>query len=552
MAEFDQGPILPDTVMSGSDPAASVINPALVPAVNILSNVGSQGVPAPSNAMDARQRATDVSRFLARQMETLAKPDRYGDLINAALMSAANPGRVTVPGALEQAEGQRLTRAYNIANAMSGLGRQGTTGQLTERDVISLLREQTRDAATRGNQKAVQTQNFARGYMTQFGPEGEAIAYAAALEADRSMPNASPLEILSRASQIADERIRGQGLQPVRGQGRGEGDVNEVTGGPVRDAEGNLIGWEPWRATRGRLTTEQNRQNNAWELERGKPLKERLQVMEDVIESSIASASGVTAASRAQVDRFRQGEIETNSTLSLIEKTKGQINRGAPVGLAGAATILGAGIGSQINQFTSIIRDQPLKVSREAGGRPIDVTAAELGSQTGRDLLWRRFAEDDPEIKGVVSWLTSDKAADAQRVRTNILLLAFSVARAIDPGGRLSDQDVKHVMRVLGTQGVLTSSENMSAALTEVGEYLKMRRNAAYEVLARTNPRFRREFPEPPTFGRAPAQPSAAPAAAPTSPANVSPLTEEERRDLERLRKEFGERFRQQIGGTRP
>jgi hypothetical protein len=451
---------------------------------------------------------------------------------------------------MEGLQNQRITRAYNIANAMAGLGRQGAAGQLTERDVLNLLRDQTRDAATRGNQNAVLTQNFARGYMTQFGPEGEAIAYAAALEAARAMPNASPLETIARASQIADERIRGQGLQPVRGQGRGEGEVNEVTGGPVRDAEGKLIGWEPWRATRGRLTTEQNRQNNAWELERGKPLKERLQVMEDVIESSIASASGVTAASRAQVDRFRQGEIETNSTLSLIEKTKGQINRGAPVGLAGAATILGAGIGSQINQFTGIIRDQPLKVSREAGGRPIDVTAAELGSQTGRDLLWRRFAEDDPEIKGVVSWLTSDKAADAQRVRTNILLLAFSVARAIDPGGRLSDQDVKHVMRVLGTQGVLTSSENMSAALTEVGEYLKMRRNAAYEVLARTNPRFRREFPEPPTFGAA--QPAAAPAAAPTSPANVSPLTEEEKRELEKLRQQFGEKFRQQIGGTRP
>jgi hypothetical protein len=518
MAEFDQEPILPDTEMSGSAPVASVINPALVPAVNILSNVGSQGVPAPSSAMDARQRATDVSRFLARQMETLARPDRYGDLINAALMSAANPGRVTVPGALQQAEGQRLNRAYNIANAMSGLARQGTTGQLTEYQRLQFEKDRTEGAARDRRDWGTRTDAMIRSAVSNLDNPSEGIAFFQKRMEELGATRDSSIADLERISRQIFAEFPRQGFAGKRSRD-GEDGAGELSGGPVRDAEGKLIGWEPWRATRGRLTTEQNRQNNAWELERGKPLKERLQVMEDVIESSIASASGVTAASRAQVDRFRQGEIETNSTIALIEKTKGQINRGAPVGLAGAATILGAGIGSQITQFTSIIRDQPLKVSREAGGRPIDVTSAELGSQTGRDLLWRRFAEDDPEIKSAVSWLTSDKAADAQRVRTNILLLAFSVARAIDPGGRLSDQDVKHVMRVLGTQGVFTSSENMSAALTEVGEYLKMRRNAAYEVLARTNPRFGREFPEPPTFGRAPAQPASAPQTVPQVPA---------------------------------
>ena len=499
MAEFDQGPILPDTEMSGSDPVASVINPALVPAVNILSNVGSQGVPAPSSAMDARQRATDVSRFLARQMETLAKPDRYGDLINAALMSAANPGRVTVPGALEQAEGQRLTRAYNIANAMAGLGRQGTTGQLTERDVISLLREQTRDAATRGNQKAVQTQNFARGYMTQFGPEGEAIAYAAALEADRSMPNASPLEILSRASQIADERIRGQGLQPVRGATTGA-----ASGGVTKDERGM------WVAPRGqRLPTDMGISN----LERGRGNTEKA----DEIDRRLVERAAGAGRGANPVDRYGKALEGSEVALGLIERTRGILRENPQAaGAAGAVGMFVRGVEAQARA----LMNTPVELST-GGGKYQDVDAGVLSNPAAARVIWDRVTAGT-DLKTGFAWL--DKAPEAQALRTNLLLLSFAVARAIEPGGRLSNQDVANVLNALGAGGanIFTDPRAMARALDEVEAYVKTATNATYRAAAQRSPDFAKSNPNEPYPMRpaAPAQPAAAPQAG-SSPARL-------------------------------
>jgi hypothetical protein len=264
--------------------------------------------------------------------------------------------------------------------------------------------------------------------MTQFGPEGEAIAYAAALEADRSMQNASPLEILSRASQIADERIRSQGLQPVRGATTGA-----ASGGVTKDERGM------WVAPRGQ-------------------------------------------------------RLPTDMALSNLERGRGNTEKAE----------LSTG-----------------------GGKYQDVDAIVLSNPTAARAIWDRVTAGT-DLKTGFAWL--DKAPEAQALRTNLLLLSFAVARAIEPGGRLSNQDVANVLNALGAGGanIFTDPRAMARALEEVEAYVKSATNATYRAAAQRSPDFAKSNPNEPYPMRpaAPAQPAAAPqAGSPPARLRYNPAT---------------------------
>jgi hypothetical protein len=495
--------VLAETLMSGADATGALTPPPAGNAgtiIDIMSRVGSQGAPVPSNALDAQQRTTDLSKVLAGYAKGLtANQGGYGDIASALAATVAGQGKTSYGQAMEGLQNQRITRAYNIANAMAGLGRQGAAGQLTERDVLNLLRDQTRDAATRGNQKAAQIQNFARGYMTQFGPEGEAIAYAAALEADRSMPNASPLEILSRASQIADERIRGQGLQPVRGATTGA-----VSGGVTKDERGM------WVAPRGqRLPTDMGISN----LERGRGNTKKA----DEIDLRLAERAAGAGRGANPVDRYGKALEGSEVALGLIERTRGILRENPQA--AGAAGSIGMFVRGVEAQARALM-NTPVELST-GGGKYQDVDAIVLSNPTAARAIWDRVTAGT-ELKTGFSWL--DKAPEAQALRTNLLLLSFAVARAIEPGGRLSNQDVANVLNALGAGGanIFTDPRAMARALEEVEAYVKSATNATYRAAAQRSPDFAKSNPNEPYPMRpaAPAQPAAAPQAG-SSPARL-------------------------------
>jgi hypothetical protein len=488
MAEFDQEPILPDTEMSGSAPVASVINPALVPAVNILSNVGSQGVPAPSSAMDARQRATDVSRFLARQMETLAKPDRYGDLINAALMSAANPGRVTVPGALQQAEGQRLNRAYNIANAMAGLGRQVAPGQLTQRDLVNLAFREAEAGERRGERNATLLLNWSRPYGTQYGPEGATIAMEAAIEAQRENPNAAPEATLARASKIAEDRIRERGIQPARGETTGARS-QEVT----KDENGFWVGG-------GRLTREQVVSNAL--RRQGKNSE-----ADEVDARMVAAAKGEKpGGAERDLSTFRNQYAAALTTVDLIDQMRSQMSQGGSsiMGAAGSLSRIAEGLGAQAKAIIGI---------DDIRGKLADANAT-----FQRDVL------HTPQTREAFKWLDTANAEQAAAFKSNIIILGTSLAKALDPSGRLSNQDVQQALAIIGQEGsgILTSPAKMNAAMNAVERYVQSTLERRRQVF----PGISAAYPESITLrqggaaqGPAPAQPAAAPQTVPQVPA---------------------------------
>jgi hypothetical protein len=509
MAEFDQGPILPDTEMSGSDPVASVINPALVPAVNILSNVGSQGVPAPSNAMDARQRATDVSRFLARQMETLAKPDRYGDLINAALMSAANPGRVTVPGALEQAEGQRLTRAYNIANAMAGLGRQVAPGQLTEYQRLQLGKDRTEGAARDRRDWGTRTDAMIRSAVSNLDNPSEGIAFFQKRMEELGATRDSSIADLERISRQIFAEFPRQGFAGKRSRdGEGEGGF---TGGPVFE-NGVLVGFKEIKPEGNRrLDNDQKSLNTVWRNSQDKGPEERIAMMREAIENQTSAATGTPAPLQRSISNYSKSLAETASTIRLVDRLDDQLSSPtATTGAVGGVSIFGEAVASQFDQARRVLFAQPLESRNRETGEVTKIGRSDLESKLGVNRLWERYA--DGNTKSILDRLGAT-SEEAQAIRTNSLLLAFSVARAIEPGGRLSDQDVKAVITILGINNAFSSPRNIKAALAQVRTYLEDRVKDNYEQLARQSPSFQRNNPSPPTFGRAPAQPAAAPQA---------------------------------------
>lgn len=120
---FYDEPAPPPAALPQPTGADKVDVASLVAALKQAANTGSQGAPVRSNAADIASRSDRISRILEKQLDEATRPG-FGDIIASAMDTLAGQGRVSFAGALAQREGQELTRAYNIANALSGLQRR--------------------------------------------------------------------------------------------------------------------------------------------------------------------------------------------------------------------------------------------------------------------------------------------------------------------------------------------------------------------------------------------------------------------------------------------
>lgn len=450
-------------------------------AVADAAGVGAQNQPRPSYASDAQRRATEVSRILESKLQERLKPD-FGDILSASLQTLAGRGRTNFATALREEEGKELTRAYNIANALSGLQRN-TTNELKPADLLRVAE----DAAKRGDKRVEMVLDQIKDAARNFEdiPAAQSALLSAVMEVDS--PEKTPLQVMKEAV----ERVRASGLAS-------KSKTTSASYGLTKDENGF------WVPAKGRRLTQSQEMSN-FARARGDVAKA------DQIDKNMEdSASGVRKGGDF-VGKFYTAKTDSEVAIGLIDRTRQLIARSPEtVGGAGTLGLFIEGVGAQARA----IMNSPVELGN-AGETPTIVDAGVLQSNAGAQIIWNKVTSS-PDLKTGFGWV--DKSSDAQAIRTNLLLLAFAVARAIEPGGRLSNQDIANVLRALGQGGrdIFTSPRTLASALNEVESYVKTSLNARYRSVVAQSPDFAKSNPREPYPMGAP-QPAAAPAGAPTA-----------------------------------
>jgi len=448
-----------ETVQPGASPADLA---AASRALNIEAATGAQGQPMPTYASEAANRATAVSRFLEGQMKTLDR-GAFSPIASAALRVIQNPQQAQFGTALADIEGANITRAYNIANALAGLQRSQGQQQLTPAQLLRF----TMDAAGKGQKNAQLTLGAADRFAAAYDdPTAAREAYlSVAYEAQQRNPSAGP-EILTNPATVAAARARmdasGVGMKQTGRVAKAEAATPGATGGgPEFDAEGNLVRFTPWSGEK--LTRDEQAANTHFKTFGATAMPGFFKMQEEKAKGAAAKAD-VT-----KVQKMKESIVETNSVLRLTDSISRGIAEGASVGGTGMLQLALAGVTDQVKQLASA----PIKYGE--GANTLQTSVQELQNPLGARATWARVTGGNEGLKSALSWV--DKAPEAQAVKTNMLLLAFSVARAIDPGGRLSNKDVESVLMALGQggSGVLTNRDAMLRAMREVEDYTVMR-----------------------------------------------------------------------------
>jgi hypothetical protein len=265
-----------------------------------------------------------------------------------------------------------------------------------------------------------------------------------------------------------------------------------------------------WVAAPGQRLTQDMAISN---LERGRGNTEKA----DEIDRRFVERAAGAGRGANPVDRYGKALEGSEVALGLIERTRGILKENPQAaGAAGAMGMFVRGVEAQARA----LMNTPVELST-GGGKYQDVDAIVLSNPTAARAIWDRVTAGT-NLKTGFAWL--DKAPEAQALRTNLLLLSFAVARAIEPGGRLSNQDVANVLNALGAGGanIFTDPRAMARALDEVEAYVKSATNATYRAAAQRSPDFAKSNPNEPYPMRpaAPAQPAAAPQAG-SSPARL-------------------------------
>ena len=458
-------------------PAPPVNQPSITPAevsaiesaVSDAANIGAQGAPRPTMSSEARQRATNISRILEQQLLAQTRPG-FGDIISAALQTVQKPGQVDFATALRQAQSQDLTRAYNIANALSGLERRTAGQELTPRDMLRLVEAQ----ASRGDRRF-------RDMLTSIDRAAQNFADPIAaretlLEAINKFdaPNKNSAQVMQEAVSYA--RQAGLPIKQPAAPKSAAGATEDIVKNPNTGLYTNVSGGRlmPWMVNYNVLV-------RAGRTDEAKAAEDR------------ALTGTKPGAGEKEVTNFENQLAGADVAFSLMDQIRGQVaQRGASImGITGSLSQALSGGLAQFAALTGINLD-----------RPTEQLAAEFN---------RRFFAD-PQIsdrtKSAFSWLERDNSPQAQAFKSNMLILGPTIAKSLDPGGRLSNQDVQQALQIIGQAGanLLTDPRAVNAALDQVEAYISNTLDARRRRITAINQR----YPDPVPIRKpaAPAQPA--------------------------------------------
>lgn len=494
--------------------------------VGQLLNTGSQGQPRPSYASDIADAQNRVATILARSLRGMDGAGGLERIGQAAIETLSGGGKVSFPEAMAQIEGKESSRAYNIANALSGLARAQNAGQLSAKDQAMLAQRKAEAAARMGNSEARNLVSAVDKITS--GYANKAAAQEAAWEYINDWNSRNPGADPGRFSEVmrgTADYVQSKGLALARGRG-GAGAGGSGAGGGGAKADGLYIdedGQEAFRPyTDSKLTPAMREANRAY---RNGDIETAISIAKSIRFKAMGGAGSASKSDEKFIDDFEKSLVSTNTARNLIRRTKDLVvNSPAATGATGLLSQVVDGFGAQINNvFGTAVTVRP-----ESGAPSYAISQADLRNQIGVDRAWNRITGGNSSLTDSFRWLNGRTASDAQAIKTNYLLLAFSVARAIDPGGRISDKDVQGVLSALGQggAGLLTSSTQMARALEEIDEYMLNALESKHGV-GSYRPAFRERYPDfdiirrgagrrtAPAAPATPAQPAAPAAGAP-------------------------------------
>ena len=207
---------------------------------------------------------------------------------------------------------------------------------------------------------------------------------------------------------------------------------------------------------RGGLSQQQQAANRAFE--RGDE-QTALSIARN-IESKAAGAGGGRGAGGAGAERelgkFREQLAAARTTVDLMDDIRSQIDqRGASI--MGAAGSLSSIVNGLVAQGQAVLGIDDMRERTR-----------NVANSFNRELM------QSPQTRQAFAWLEGDNSAEATAFRSNMLILGTSLAKALDPSGRLSNQDVQQALAIIGQQGrgVLTNPSDTKRALDAVERYL--------------------------------------------------------------------------------
>ena len=306
--------------------------------------------------------------------------------------------------------------------------------------------------------------------------------------------NKTPVQVMGEAVSFARE----SGLatkQPRQAAKTGEAD-SEIMGGFSEYADGVPAKFVPYSRAKGRLTVQQEAQNNAYRVAGGGQAG---------VDAAFAVAQGQVERGAPQVKAvsdYRKQVAEVGVASDLINRSRELLNSNVKTGLA--AVIVQTAAGS-IDQAKQMLGNSTVRVNDE-NKQTGKFDVRDLGSSLEVDAEFEKLLSKVPGIEGGLRGL-ANQSANAQAFKTNMILLTYSVAKAMDPAGRLSDRDVAAVARALG-QGMLGARQDQIAALNEIENSLRSRINRAYGA---NEAALRKAGVNPFEFKAAPAQAAPAP-----------------------------------------
>ena len=467
-------------------PPAPAAAPGDTARARVDMETGSQGRTTPSNAADAASVGTRISRYLEQAVNRLSSEQQgFGDIANALMQVRATGGKVNFEQAMREIEAKDFNRATNLANAYSALKKADGAGALSLKDQALIMQRGLDRAAREGNQAALQMNTAINSMVTSF-PKAvqpqvreEAFTYIAAWRAANQNENVTPAQLPALMAEV-NRHVNSLGLR----RGGGEG---APAGGPsgggiyMQDGEQRFRPFVP--QGRGGLSQPQQAANRAFE--RGDE-QTALSIARN-IEGRAAGAGGGRGAGGAGAERelgkFREQLAAARTTVDLMDDIRSQIDqRGASImGAAGSLSNIVNGLVAQgqavlgINDMRERTRNAVNSFNRELINAPVRTPQEVAANQS----LQRAFA-----------WLEGDNSAEATAFRSNMLILGTSLAKALDPGGRLSNQDVQQALAIIGQQGrgVLTNPSDTKRALDAVERYLssviRQRRIASPDLMS--------------------------------------------------------------------
>jgi len=476
--------------------------------VGQLLNTGSQGQPRPSYASDIADAQNRVATILARSLRGMDGAGGLERIGQAAIETLSGGGKVSFPEAMAQIEGKESSRAYNIANALSGLARAQNAGQLSAKDQALLMARRSEAAARMGVAEARNlvsaVDKITSGYANKAAAQEAAWEYI--YDWNSRNPGADPGRFSEVMRGTADY-VQSRGLALARGRGGAGGagaggaalpTTVPANGGFYLGADGQEQ-FRPYTPVgRGSLKEWQILANDR--AQRGDIAGAKEIV--DAQSRRVVEGRGAQGDER-ELGKFRTQLAEAKTAIDVMDGMRAAIRQGG-------AAIMGAS--GALSSFITGISEQAASL---VGMPDVRERIANANRSFNEELLKSEGA------RGAFAWLSRDTSAEATALKANLLILGTTLAKALDPNGRLSNQDVQQAIQIVGAQGPALQNNQtaMNAALDNVERYLAR----ALENRRSTFPAISKVYGDPidlrsgrtrPAAGEAPAA-GAPPAAAP-------------------------------------